>query len=112
MAEKKRIQVTLISTTGKYKPVSTIVNVESAQDYKLNKTKYINAAIVKICQKRLWTKKDLTTFGYTTVKVREYDEEKIKAENAKRYEELKAQKFASGEWKPSKKQLEEMEGKA
>lgn len=105
----KRVQVTLVSTTGQYKPVSTIIIVASAQDFRINKKKYVESAITKICQKRLWTQRDLKKYGYTTIKIREYDEEKIKAQNAQRYEEIKKQKFASGEWKPSKKQLAEME---
>jgi uncharacterized membrane protein len=54
----------------------------------------------------------LKAYGYTTVKAREYDVEKIKAQNEQRYEEIKREKFATGEWTPTKKQLEEMEKEA
>lgn len=37
-------------------------------------------------------------------KMREYDKEKIKAENEARYTKIKEQKYASGEWKRPKKE--------
>lgn len=110
--DKKKVQITLVSTTGQYKPVSTIIHVDSAQDFRARKKEYIAQAITKICQKRLWTQRDLKAYGYTVIKAREYDEEKIKEQNEQRYEEIKREKFATGEWTPTKKQLEEMEKKA
>lgn len=90
MTEKKekQIQVTLVSTTGKYKPVSTIITVESVRYFKEHKQECINKAITKICQKRLWSAADLKRYGYTKVKTREYDKEKIQQE----YERMKQEK--------------------
>ena len=45
---------------------------------------------------------DLARYGYTKGKIREYDKEKIEQENAARYEALKEEKYASGEWKRPK----------
>lgn len=94
-------QVTLSSTTGKYKPVSCIITTDlTMEEYK---KEIINKGVVKICQKRYWTQRDLKKYGYLKAKVRVYDKEKIEQENKERYEQLKEQKYASGEWqRPSK----------
>ena len=96
-------QVTLFSTTGKFKPISCLiesesVNLNNAEDVKL----LAERGTKKICFKKYWGKTDLVKYGYTKVKVREYNPEKIKAENEKRYAEIKEQKYASGEWKRPK----------
>ena len=101
----KEFQVTLISITGKYKPVSCIVKADTKEMLKVGSTfvKDIQQkGIVKICQQRLWTNADLKKYGYTKVKVRTYDKEKIAQENAERYERIKEEKYASGEWKRPK----------
>lgn len=94
---KKQYQVTLISESGKYKPVSCIVYMEQAEDVDLTADKAMKSAIVKqgvikIAQKRLWTGADLKKYGYTKSKCRLYDKEKIEAENAERYEKIKAER--------------------
>lgn len=66
------IQITLFSTTGKYKPVSTLLKVESVAWYKEHARECKEKAIRKICLQRNWTGKDLTNFGYTSLKVRNY----------------------------------------
>ena len=66
------IQITLFSTTGKYKPVSTLLEVESVAWYKEHARECKESAIRKICLQRNWTGKDLTNFGYTSLKVRNY----------------------------------------
>lgn len=86
------LQVTLFDKNGKYKPVSTIIPIESVSYYNLNKKEVKEKAIIKICQKRLWTGKDLIKYNYTTVKVRVYDKEKIEKENKERYEKIKEEK--------------------
>lgn len=68
-----------------------------------NKKEIINKGVVKICQKRYWTQRDLKNYGYTKAKVREYDKEKIEHENKERYEKLKEEKYACGEWKAPKR---------
>lgn len=95
---KKQYQVTLICESGKYKPVSTIVTMEETTDKKA----IMREGQRKIMIKRYWSMADLTKYGYTKGKIREYDKEKIEQENAARYEALKEQKYASGEWKRPK----------
>lgn len=68
------LQYTLFSTTGKYKPVSTLVNVDSIRYYNTHKREVKRKAIEKICIKRYWTKEDLVRYGYTMSKIREYKE--------------------------------------
>ena len=95
---KKQYQVTLICENGKYKPVSTIVTMEETADRKA----IMREGQKKIMIKRYWSMADLTRYGYTKGKIREYDKEKIERENAARYEALKEEKYASGEWKRPK----------
>ena len=96
---KKQYQVTLICENGKYKPVSTIVTMEETTDRKA----IMREGQKKIMIKRYWSMADLTRYGYTKGKIREYDKEKIERENAARYEALKEEKYASGEWKRPKR---------
>ena len=84
-----KLQFTLFSTTGQYKPVSTILEVSSLEEYKANARQYKDKAIKKIAQQRLWDNKDLIRYSYTTMKVRVYDKEKIAQINAERYEKIK-----------------------
>lgn len=100
----KEYQVTLSSKTGKYKPVSCIVKANEILTPQ-QKKEVINKGIVKIAQQRRWTNSDLTKYGYTLVKIREYDKEKIKQENEKRYEQIKKEKYACGEWKAPRKKV-------
>lgn len=94
-------QVTLNTTTGKYKPVSCIITTDLTLED--NKKEIINKGIIKICQKRYWTQMDLKKYGYLKAKVREYDKEKIEQENKEKYEKLKQEKYACGEWKAPKR---------
>ena len=95
---KKQYQVTLICENGKYKPVSTIVTMEETTDRRA----IMREGQKKIMIKRYWSMADLTRYGYTKGKIREYDKEKIEQENAARYEALKEEKYASGGWKRPK----------
>lgn len=99
---KKQYQVTLLAQNGKYKPVSTIVTMEETADKKA----ILAEGTKKICLKRYWSKADLIRYTYTRGKVREYDKEKIEKENAERYERIKEEKYASGEWKRPKGKTE------
>ena len=104
---KKQYQVTLICTTGKYRPVSCIITNEQEVDIDLSafdfgKNEFAKQGIKKICAKHYWNGADLKRYGYTKVKVRAYDKEKIEAENKARYERIKEEKYASGEWKRPK----------
>ena len=103
----KQYQVTILCSTGEYRPVSTIVNYDQADDTDLSlirdKRKDIQAkGIIKICQKRGWDKRDLLKYNYTKCKIRAYDKEAIEKENKERYEKIKEEKYATGEWKRPK----------
>ena len=94
-----KYQVTLMCANGKYRPASTIVEMDT-KDVSAIKTR----GIQKICAQRYWTKLDLKNYGYTKVKIRIYDKEAIDKENAERYNRIKEEKYASGEWKRPKKE--------
>lgn len=66
------LQVTLFDKNNKYKPMSTLINVESIEEYKKNSTKYKMQAVQKICNKRYLTGKELQDMGYSIIKVRNY----------------------------------------
>lgn len=103
--EKKKYQVTLFNTEGKYKPVSCIISHDPIDlSSKDNKMALIKEGQKKICMQKSWSGKDLIKYKYLAAKVREYDLEKIKAENAARYEAIKEAKYASGEWQRPKKE--------
>ena len=105
---KVSYQVTLISNKG-YKPVSTVVMYEQADaGADLTSDKEIkkiiqNKGIVAMCNKRRWNTRDLKVYGYTKVKCRVYEKAKREAENKARYEKIKEEKYATGEWKRPKK---------
>lgn len=92
----KQYQVTLFTTDGKYKPVSTIVNYDTDvapdRDQKAHIREIKNKGVKQICQKRYWTSRDLLKYGYTKCKIREYDKEKIEREQKERYEALKKER--------------------
>lgn len=100
------LQVTIVNPTGKYKPMSCLVPIPIKEVVAKNYAPYRDKGVIKICQKRNMTSRDLKKYGYTQVKIRVYDPKKIEEENAIRYAEIKKQKFASGEWKPSKADIE------
>lgn len=86
-----QIQITLVSNKG-YKPMSTIIEVPDAATFNLHKQEYQQRAAVKICAQRHMTARDLVNYGYTGIKCREYDKEKIARENAERYEKIKKER--------------------
>ena len=86
------LQVTLFDKGGHYKPVSTLINVESIEYFKSHRKEIKIAGVVKICQKRGWTQKELEKYGYKICKIRVYDPEKIREEAKERYERIKREK--------------------
>lgn len=72
---KKNYQVTLFCTTGQYRPVSCIVTKDTEELEKLGKLEFVKQlkmkGIEKICNKRRWTGKELKTYHYTNIKIRE-----------------------------------------
>lgn len=93
-------QITLFDKTNKYKPVSAIVKAVATE----TQPAIIKKGVEKICIKRGWNKQDLAKYGYTTVKIRIYDKEKLDKEAEERYNKIKEAKYASGEWKRPKNQ--------
>lgn len=76
----KQYQVTLYCATGQYKPVSAIVKRTQKENSNLlldekQKKEIIKQGVIKICQKRYWTKQDILKYHYTKVKTREYTKE-------------------------------------
>lgn len=66
------IQITLFDVNGRYKPISTLIEVESVEYYKQHSKECKEKAFQKICNQRLLTGKELIKLGYTKVKVRNY----------------------------------------
>lgn len=103
----KEYQVTLLCTTGQYKPVSCIIKHKQNDDTDLSLDKasrkiLVSEGVQKICAKRYWTSLDIKKGSYLKAKVRSYDKAKIEAKNKARYEAIKEAKYASGEWKRPK----------
>lgn len=86
-----QIQVTLCSTQG-YRAMSTVITVPSATEYLAKKDHYNAQAVTAMLAKRYMTTTDLRKYGYTTLKTRVYDKEKIERENAERYERIKKER--------------------
>ena len=85
------IQVTLFSNAG-YKPLSTLIEVESWEEYQSNKPKYQKNALVKICGRRGMTMYHIRKYGQTEIGARVYDPERIAKEKAERYEQIKKER--------------------
>ena len=66
------LQITLFDVTGKYKPISTLIEVESVEYYKEHSKEVRQKAIQKICNQRLLSGKELVKLGYKKIKVRNY----------------------------------------
>lgn len=87
-----QLQFTLFSTTGMYKPMSTVLKVESLEYYNAHKKELQTRAIQKICVQRSMEQWTLKKNGYTKMKIRVYDKEKIEREKALRYEQIKRER--------------------
>lgn len=77
---EKKYQVTLYCSTGQYKPVSCIVTIKQEDDSNLllnptTKKDIVHKGVVKICQKRYWSNKDLVRYNYTKAKARVFEKE-------------------------------------
>lgn len=86
-----KIQITLISESG-YRPLSTLIDCESWEEYKEHKTTYQQKAVTAMLAKRSMTVRDLRKYGYTEIRARVYDKERIVAENKARYEQIKKER--------------------
>lgn len=67
------LQITLFSTTGKYKPMSTVVKVENLKDYQEHKKEIQEKAILNICHYKKTLPYILKQQDYTILKVRKYN---------------------------------------
>lgn len=77
---QKQYQVTMVCATGQYRPVSTIVTIEQDSEDNLllnpkKKKEIIDKGIIRICQKRYWTSREVVQYGYTKVKARVYEKQ-------------------------------------
>lgn len=100
---KKQYQVTLICESGKYRPVSCLIQRETADlNNRAEKVALVQKGMEKICAKRYWRSADLKKYGYTRAKVREYDKDLIEKENRAKYEAIKEAHYAEGSWKRPK----------
>ena len=86
-----QIQITLISESG-YRPLSTLINCQSWKEYQAHKIAYQQKAVTAMLAKRHMTVRDLRKYGYTEIKSRVYDKERIARENAERYEQIKKER--------------------
>lgn len=102
----KEYQVTLMCSSGKYRPVSCIIKSDEVDLSNIEaKRQLIKQGTQKICAKRYWSSTDLKRYEYTKAKVREYNKAEIEAAAKARYEAIKEEKYNSGEWKrPKSKQ--------
>lgn len=98
----KQIQITWSTPTNQYKSISTVIDVESVKDFNTNQKEYITKAKIRVMSKRYWSSEDMKRYGYTVMKARVYDKEKIKQENVERYERIKEEHYADGSWKRPK----------
>ena len=86
------IQCTLFSVTNKYRPISTLLEVESIKYYNTHKQEVQQRAIDKIVVQRKTERWCLKRDGYTRMKVRVYDKKKIEEEAKERYEKIKKER--------------------
>lgn len=68
-----KVQFTLFDKEDRYKPVSTIIQVKDAKDFRENYKSHQLRAIQNICAKRYWTGADLKEYGYTKIKYRKVE---------------------------------------
>lgn len=78
-----KFQITLFCTTGKYRPISTLVEAESIEEFNANFAKYKKQALSNICAQRYKDGKNLFESGYTQMKWRIYDKEERKKQIVK-----------------------------
>lgn len=80
-----KLQVTVFHNEGKYKPMSTLLEVDSMQEYENNKAEMQKRALLNIGHYRHLTPQEIIKNGYTKIKVREYNLEKIKAQQEQQH---------------------------
>lgn len=88
-----KIQVTLFSTTGKYKPISTLVKLNNGESLEKDKQAILKRGIENICHYRRTTWTQLKKDGYTQVKTRVYNIEQIEQQKELKKRTLMIQKM-------------------
>lgn len=66
------LQVTLFDCNNRYKPISTLIEVEDLDYFAKNSKEVKTRAIQRICNQRGLSGKELVKLGYTIIKVRNY----------------------------------------
>lgn len=74
-----KLQITLFDPNNHYRPISTIITVDSMEDFDKNRTQHVKKAITNMATKRYKTPKELYAEGYTTYKFRPYQDEDKKS---------------------------------
>ena len=75
-----KIQVTIFTKNGKYKPMSTVFTVADGFDIEQRKQELMQKGLREIAIKRGLTTEQLRAYGFNYAKVREYDKAKIEKE--------------------------------
>ena len=92
-----KLQVTLFDKNKVYKPLSTVLEVPNMDYVTDNKKALINKAYQQIASRKYMLSTQLYNDGYTIVKMREYNKEKIKTENMVKYVWEKRQAKKTGD---------------
>ena len=75
-----KVQVTIFTKNGKYKPMSTVFTVADGFDIETYKQQLMQRGLREIAIKRGLTTEQLRAYGFNYAKVREYDKAKIEKE--------------------------------
>lgn len=75
-----KVQVTIFTKSGKYKPMSTVFSVDEGFDIEKYKQQLMQRGLREIAIKRGLTVEELRSYGFNYGKVREYNKEKIAKE--------------------------------
>jgi hypothetical protein len=75
-----KVQVTIFTKNGKYKPMSTVFTVADGFDIETYKQQLMQRGLREIAIKRGVTTEQLRAYGFNYAKVREYDKAKIEKE--------------------------------
>lgn len=87
-----KLQVTLFDKNKKFRPLSTLIDIPNMDYVESHRKEIINKAYQQIASKKYVVSSQLYDDGYTLVKMREYDQKKIKRENLLNYIYNKRQK--------------------
>lgn len=74
----KKYQVTIYNPDGYYKPISCIINNEQSDNTnwaldKIKQKEIQQKGVIKIANRKYWTKSDLKRYNYSKCKVRAVD---------------------------------------